>query len=127
MSRRAIDDESVGTELLPSGAAIGADAAATVVVAHHSSAIRQLFRGNVGTTCSDDTAWLVPADDRAAVAAQTQRLGAFRRAVEVQIAAAHARRLDFQDDIIRTGRRIGKLHQFELPATFEHYTFHQSA
>src|SRR5205085_11841923 len=47
-------------------------------------------------------------------------------AVDVQVAAAHAGRLDFEHDVARSRRRIGEVAQFKLAVAEKHDAFHVS-
>src|SRR3954453_13172896 len=103
----AVDDDAFGAKLRPSDAAMLADAAAFVVMHHHPRAERRLALGDAGADRDHDAAGLMTGDHRAAHLAEAERLAAaLRGAIEFEIAAAHAGRLDLEHDLARTGRRI---------------------
>ena len=103
-----------------------AHGAALVVMHHDALAHLGLDLGHAGTDRGDDAAGLVPGDDRLGGDRQSaDQLAAFRPAVLVQIAAAHAGGLHFQHDLALAGGRVGKLHQFELTVAQEHHAAHR--
>src|SRR5947208_4308891 len=103
-------------ELRPARAAVVADRAALVMVHHDALPDLRLRLADPWADRSDDAAGLVPGDDRLGRRGQTADRGpALWPAVLVQIAAAHAGSLHLDDDLAFARRRIGKVHQFELP------------
>src|SRR5262249_8281476 len=73
--------------------------------------------------------------DAARLVAGDHRLGATRkarggiarleaRAIDVQVAAAHAGRLDLEHDVARPRHRVGKITQRELAVTEKHAALH---
>src|ERR1700730_1910037 len=107
VSGHAVDDDTLGAELRPADAAMLADAAAFVVMHHHPSAERRLALADTRADGDDDAAGLVTGDHRPAHLAQAERLApALRRAIEFEVAAAHAGRLDLEYDLVRAGRRV---------------------
>ena len=72
----------------------------------------------------DYAAGLMACDQRATDGAQPQCGGGIGRPVKLEIAAAHARGLDFKDDLARPRRGVRKVHQFNLPVAFENHAFH---
>ena len=69
-------------------------------------------------------AGLVPGDHRAADFAEAKGSGFSRRAIEPQIAAAHAGRLDLDDNVMRPRRGIGELHQLQFAIAQERDAAH---
>ena len=103
-----------------------AHGAALVVVHHDALADLRLDLRDAGADRGDDAAGLVPGDDRLGGDRQAaDRLAAFRPAVLVQVAAAHARGLHLEDDLALAGGRIGKFHQLELAVAQEHHSAHR--
>ena len=84
---------------------------AAAIVVHHDT------RANLGGALVDlaphrshHPARLVSGNDRAREFAQSKRCGfSACCTIELEIAAAHPRRLDFDDDVMRPRRRIGKV------------------
>src|SRR5215510_6579006 len=115
VARHAVYGDAVTTELGPAHAAVLALPAALVVVVHHARADGREVRGHAGPRRLHHSARLMPCDDGPA-AAQTQGgRGVARSAIGMQIASAHARGLDGDDDLTRTRRGIGKFLDLELP------------
>jgi hypothetical protein len=82
------------------------------VVVHHALADRRISLAHSRAHGGDDAAGLVTADDRAATAAEPERLrGIAGGAIRVQIAPAHARGLDGDDGLAGPRRGIGELAQ----------------
>jgi D-arabinose 1-dehydrogenase-like Zn-dependent alcohol dehydrogenase len=74
--------------------------------------------------CSGAPEARVAADHRRAVAAQAHRLGPALDAVELEIAAAHARGLDLQHHLAGSGHRVRKLLELELALAQKHHAAH---
>jgi hypothetical protein len=94
--------------------------AAAVVVDHHPLADRRLGLGDGRAARHDLAARLVAADVRRALLADTPR-----RAVAVQVAAAHTGRLHLDDDLARPRIRVCKVHELDLAVTREVDTLHR--
>src|SRR5437764_10771512 len=114
-------------ELRPARAAVVAHGAALVMVHHDALADLRLRLADPGADRRDDAAGLVPGDDRLG----RRRESADCRAalwppVLVQIAAAHARGLHFDDDLALARRRVGKVHQLELAFALKYNPAHPS-
>src|SRR5438128_2171264 len=107
MCSDAIDRDPGAAELRPADAAMRAGAAAGVVMIHHAARGRRFALGDAGTARYHHAAGLVPSDERFTGAAQTERSlrHTRRRAVELEIRAAHARGLHLEHHFARTGRR----------------------
>jgi hypothetical protein len=76
---------------------MGADAATVVVMNHDPVADLGCPRVNALANRDDDTAWLMTADHGLGLAeAESLGNGTRRRAIELQVAAAHAGRLNLQ-------------------------------
>ena len=104
---------------------MAADGAALVVVDHHPLADLRLRRADRAADRGDDAAWLVAGDGRRARRGEAAGLAAgFRAAVLVQVAAAHARGLHLDDDLVRTRGWVGKIHHFELATAGEYDPAH---
>src|SRR5581483_4636759 len=101
-----------------------AHAAAAVVMLHHAHADAGLFFRYAGADRRDHAARLMAGDEGAAHLAEPERGSAAGRAVELQIASAHARSLDLQHDLPGTRRRVGKLQDLELALAAKHDAFH---
>jgi hypothetical protein len=101
-------------------------AAAVVVVIHHALADAGLLLGDAGAHRRDDPARLVAGDHSGLpLDASGHRLGRLgRRAIVVQVAAAHARGLDLENHVSRARCRIRELLQLELSISDEHDAFH---
>jgi hypothetical protein len=95
------------------------------VVVHHALADAPLGLADAGAERRDHPAGLVARDHLLAAAAQAEggRLVAVR-AIEFEIAAAHAGGLDLQHHLARTGRRIGEVSELELPVAGEDDSAH---
>ena len=83
-------------------------------------------RVHVATHFGDDPARFVARDDRLAAILETQRLErrTCRRAIQLEIAAAHARCLDFQNHVARAWRRIGEFDEIEGAVAGEDHAAH---
>jgi len=103
----AVDDEAVRAELRPALPAVRAAPAARVVVVHDALADRDV--GDAGADDRHDSARLVAGDDRAAAGEAERRGRVTAGPVGVQVAPAHARRLDRDHDLARAGEGIGEL------------------
>jgi len=92
-------------------------AAAVIVVVHHALADPGLLLGDARAHRRDDAAGLVAGDHPGlpldAPGHGPGRLG--RRAIVVQVAAAHARRLDLEDHVSGAWCRIRELPELQLP------------
>src|SRR5207248_149861 len=114
-------------ELRPARAAVVAHRAALVMVDHDALANLGLRLADPGADRGNDAAGLVPGDDWLGRRRQpADRRAALRPPVLVQIAAAHARRLHLDDDLALARRRIGEVHQLELPFALKHDPAHSS-
>src|SRR5690348_3727155 len=112
-------------ELRPARAAVVADRAALVMVHHDALPDLRLRFTDPGADRGDDAAGLVPGDDRLGRGGEAADGGpALWPAVLVQVAAAHARGLHLDDDLAFARRRIGKVHQLELPFALKHDPAH---
>jgi hypothetical protein len=122
----AIDQETRPAELRPADAAVLADPAAAIVVVHHAHADLGLGFGDARPDRGDHAAGLVAGDDRLGQIAQAQRplRLAGCGAIELEIAAAHARRLDLEHHVARTRGRVRELPQLKLPVTQKYDAFH---
>src|SRR5262249_17857690 len=86
----------------------------------------RLLLGDRGAHSGDDAARLV-SRDHARLARDAARHGPRRvrgRAVVMQIAAAHARRLDLEDDVPGPRCRIWEIPQLELSVPAKYAAFH---
>src|SRR2546425_12706859 len=97
-----------------------AAAASLVVVIHHALADAGLTRRHAGADGGDDAAGLMPGDHHAPLDAPGHLAGREGGAVGVQIAAAHARRLDLEDDLARAWRGVGELPELQLAVAEKH-------
>ena len=122
----AVDGEARAAQLRPAEPAMAADAAAAVVVVHDPHAGARLGLGYAGPDLGDDPARLVAGDDRLRQVAQAERpLRLARRgAIELQVAAAHARGLDLQHDLAGTRGRVGEAADLQLAIAGEHHAAH---
>ncbi len=108
-------DRHLLAELLPAGAAVVALRAALIMVHHHALADMRFLGADRGACGDHDPAGFVAGDDGAVAHRNAARLGlAFRAAVLMQIAAAHAGRLHFDDDVVSIGGGVFELHQFQF-------------
>src|SRR5579871_29160 len=123
----AIDlDRNLLAELLPAGAAMVALRAALIMVHHHALADLGFLRPDTGTDRNHHTAGLMAGDHVSLPHRDAAGLGAVLGAtVLVQVAAAHARRLHFDNDIVGVGGRIGELHQFQFTLAMKHHPAHR--
>src|SRR5262245_48106407 len=102
-------------------------AAATGVVVIHHPLLKARLLGR--HSCADrdhDAARLVAGDHWLGAAVET-RAGIpslESGAVDVEVAATHARSLYLEHHVARAGRGIGKVAQLELPVTDKHDAFH---
>jgi hypothetical protein len=103
-----------------------AGAAATIVVHHDPSADPGGALLDLAPHGRDYAAWFVAGDHRPFELAQAERSGfPAARAIELEIAAAHAGRLDFDDDIVRPGRRVGKVRNLQFALTEKSHATHE--
>jgi hypothetical protein len=65
-------------------------------------------------------------DDRAVEIAEPHGRGAAHGTVVLEVAAAHAGRLDFDDHLARPRRGVGEIHDFQLSVAVKHNRFHRS-
>src|SRR5271169_776431 len=86
----AIDDAAIDAHLRPASKALWAGAAATIVMHHDTSADAGGALSDGGPDRCDDAAGFVSGDHRTAYYSKPKRRGGARRAIELQIAAAHA-------------------------------------
>src|SRR5262249_269878 len=126
VAARAIDHRAFQAHLCPARAAVLAGAAAVVVVVHHALAEPGLLLADARAHRRDDAAGLVPGDHPGLPldAARHCPTRLSRRAINVQIAAAHPRRLDLQDHVPRTRSRIGEFPQLQLAVSEKHDALH---
>src|SRR5215207_5139860 len=125
MSRRAIHlGDPLNTKLHPAGRAVRAYPASAIVVLHDPHADTRLPFGHSGTHRNDDAAWLMPGDHRPGAHLKAECRGAAGRPVELEIAAAHSGRLDFEHDLTRPGRRIRKFDELHPPVAGENHSLH---
>ena len=108
---------SLQAHLRPTGQAVLAATAALIVVVHHSLADPGFVGCHARTHGHDRAAGLVPGNDwfGAALEARLRVARLVSRSIDVQIAAAHARRLDLDYDVARARSGIGKVTQFKFP------------
>ena len=125
----AVDRDAGAAELRPADAAVRADAAARVVMVHHALAGRRFVLRYAGTARHHHAAGLVTTDEWFAVPAKPERglRGAGRRAVELEIRAAHARGLHLEHHFARTGRRIGEAAQLDVALAEEDDAAHAAS
>ena len=71
-----------------------------------------------------DAARLMSGDDRAVRLAEPERGGRTGGAIELEIAAAHAGSLDFDDHIVRSGRWVWKFGELQLSFAEESHAAH---
>ncbi len=114
--RDAVDGDAGAAELRPADAAVLADAAAGIVMVHDALTGGRLALRDAGPARDDDAARLVAGDERVLQIAESESLLRFpgRRAVELQVRAAHARGLHLDHHLARPGRRVGKGAQLDL-------------
>src|SRR5918994_4932621 len=105
-----------------------AHAAAGVMVVHHPLADRRLALRHAGTARRDHAAGLMAADEGLGVRAEAERLLrlAGRRAVELEVRAAHARGLHLDYHLARAGRGVGKLAELDFSITEEYGAAHRA-
>src|SRR5580700_8972745 len=101
-----------------------AGAAAGIVMHHDAGADAGGALVDGAADGGDDTAWLVAGDHRARHLAEPERGGPTRGAIELQVAAAHARGFDLDHDVVRPRRRVGKFHQLQFAFAKECYAVH---
>src|SRR4029453_3005803 len=120
----AIDGDARLAELRPADAAMLAHAAAGIVMVHDALADRRLALRHAGPARRDHAARLVAADERLGGGAEAERLLrlARRRAVELEVRAAHARGLHLDHHFARPRRGIRKLAHLHLAVTEKHGT-----
>lgn len=129
VAARAIDHRAFQANLCPARAAVLTGATAVVVVVHHALADPGLLLADARTHRRDAAAGLVSGDHPGLPLNAARRCAArlSRRAINVQIAAAHPRRLDFQDHVSRTRSRIGEFLQLQLAVSEKHDALHGSS
>src|SRR5260370_11063667 len=99
--------------------------AAGVLCLQHPRGRARLGDARPGPRRRDDPAGLVPGDDLLAAATQTQGCGLVAgRAVELQVAPAHAGGLDLEHHLARARGRVGELPNLELAISREHDAAH---
>src|SRR5262249_41637333 len=111
----------------PPGATMLAAAATRVVMTHDTLPDARLLVGHPGPDGGDDAARLMAGDHRfsAALEARTAIARSECRAIDVQIAAAHARRLDFQHHLARAWCGVREVAQLKPPVTQKHDASHR--
>src|SRR6185503_12432669 len=124
----AVDRDPRFAELRPADAAMLAHPAAGIVMIHDALADRRLALRNPGPARRDHAAGLVAADERLGVGAEAERLLrlARRRAVKLEVRAAHARGLHLDHHLARAGRGIGEGPDLDLPVAEENHAAHES-
>src|SRR5689334_13842251 len=112
----AIDRDPRAAKLRPADAAVRADAAARIVVVHHPQSVGRFLLRDAGAARHHHAARLVSANERLGAIAEAEGLRGFarRRAIELEVGAAHARSLHLEHALARTGRRIGEAAQLDL-------------
>src|SRR5216684_3540143 len=120
----AVGDETLLAQLRPAGAAMAAHAAAFVVMAHHALPDARLALADAWADGNDDTAGLVPGDDRSLGRAADGKPATLGRAIGMKVAAAHARGLHGEHGLAGTGGRIRKILERKLAVALEHHAFH---
>src|SRR5271165_2802311 len=93
-------------------------ATAAGVVVHHDPSADAC--GTLPDTAPDrghNAAWLMSGDDRPFYLSKPKRRGAPRGPIEFEIAAAHSRSLDLDDDFTGPRRRIGELGDVQSAVT----------
>src|SRR5712671_3287221 len=123
----AVDfDRHLLAELLPSRAAMVALGAALIMM-HHDALSDPRPPGIDGGAYRDHhAAGFVSGDHGTVLHRDTGGLRlAFRAAVLMQVAAAHAGRLHFNDHIMGVRSGIGELHQFQSAFAREHNAAHR--
>jgi hypothetical protein len=102
--------------------------AAAIVVHHDAGADPSGLIVDLAPQSSHYSAWLVAGNDRALELAKPKRRGfTAGRAIEFEIAAAHSGRLDFDDNVMRPRRRIGKFGDLQFASTQETHSAHRKA
>src|SRR3546814_10979635 len=90
------------SELHPAGGAMGADAAAAVMVDHDPLADARLLLGDAGTDSDNNAAGFVAGDHRAGIAESERFRGlTLGGAIQFEVAPAPAGCLDLEDDLPR--------------------------
>src|SRR5262249_2509079 len=128
VATRAIDHRPRQAHLRPARPAVLALAAALVVVVHHPLADPRFLLGDGRAERGDHAAGLVTGD-HPGLGLDPAGDGPLRRggAIVVQVAAAHARGLDLEDDVPRAWRGIGKLPQLQLAVPEEDDALHRGS
>src|SRR5688572_29337444 len=100
---------------------MAAHAAACVVVVHDALADRRLALRDAGPARHHHPAGLVAGDEGFTDTSQAKRglRGARRRAVELEVRAAHARGLHLDHDLAGAGRGVGEAAQLDLAVAEE--------
>src|SRR5467141_742811 len=113
-------------ELLPSRAAMVALGAALIMVHHHALTDMRLLCIDGGAGRDHHAAGFVSGDHGAVLHRDAGGLRlALRAAVLMQVAAAHAGRLHFDDDVMSIRSGIGELHQFQSALAREYNAAHR--
>src|SRR6267142_5245165 len=113
-------------ELLPSRAAMVALGAALIMMHHHALTDMRLLCLDGGADSDHHAAGFVSGDHGAVLHRDAGGLRlALRAAVLMQVAAAHAGRLHFDDDVMRFRSGIGELHQFQSALAREYNAAHR--
>src|SRR5262249_22711723 len=120
----AIDGAAANAHLRPAGLTMLTGAAAGVVMHHDARTDTGRALIDSGASRCHDAARLMSGDDRALNLAESKRGGRTGCAVEFEIAAAHARGLDFDDHIVRPRYRIWKFGKLELSIAEESHAAH---
>ena len=126
MGGDAIDRTASDAHLRPAAAAMRARTAAAIVVHHDARPDLRSALVDIAPDRCHHPARLVPGNDRAREPAEPKR-GGFSAggAIEFEIAAAHARRFDFDHHVMRPGRGIGKFGDFQFASAKKTHPAHR--
>src|SRR4029077_18136019 len=103
-----------------------AGAAAAIVMHHDAGADAGDALIDLVPYRGDNTAWFMAGDHRPFELAQAERRGfPAARAIKFEIAAAHARRFDLDDDIVRPGGGVGKVGNLQFVLTKKNHAAHE--
>src|SRR5262249_18493094 len=123
----AIDRAAGDAHLRPAAPAMLTGPAAAIVVHHDTGADPSGLFVDLAPHRSHHPAWRVAGYDRALKLAKPERRGfAADRPVELEIAAAHPRRLDFDDNVMGTGCRVGKFSDLQFTSAQETHPAHRA-
>src|SRR5262249_24982935 len=123
----AIDGGAGDAHLRPAAAAMLARTAAAIMVHHDARANLRRALVDFAPDRGHHPAGLVTGNDWAFELAEPKRGGFLAgRAIELQIAAAHPRRLDLDHDVVWSGRRIGKFADLQFASAKKTYPAHRA-